>query len=1154
MALQLILGNSGSGKTHGIHKKIVALSRENPKKHFLIIVPEQFTMQTQRDLVAMHPGKSILNIDVLSFGRLSYRIFDETGSNPCQVLEETGKNLILRRVAEEKSDSLTVLKKNITKMGYIGEVKSLISELAQYNVTPSQLSEAIEKLPQGSFSHIGGFSGGVLRGKLNDVLTMYQGFQDFLAGKFITSEEILELLADVAERSEIIKNSVIVFDGFTGFTPIQNLLIKKLLVLAQDIYVTVTIDVREDPYRCAGVHELFAMSKKMIQSLRKMAEETHTQILDPVVCDGEANGRFCASSSLRFLEQNLFRGGKLTYKGKGKPDIAINSLKNPREELHFTAREIERLVRNRGYAYRDIAVVCGDLPGYANYAAEVFEDYKIPLFLDQKTTIVLHPFVEYLRSVLEAVQRDFSRESVFRYLRSGLSRIPREDVDLLENYCLAAGVRGYKKWSDAFCYLPKGYEEESLLKLNEIRKEVARQFAELYPLWNRKNITVKERTLAFYRFLCSQDIEGRLKQKELIYEAAGDLKNAKEYAQIYRIVMDLFDKLVELLGEEAISPEEYAKILDSGFEAAKVGVIPPGYDRVVFGDIERTRLDHIKILFFVGVNDGIIPKTGGADGILSQTERELLGEMDLELAPTVREKTFMQKFYLYLNLTKPSEKLYLSYARVNGEGKAMQSSYLIHTIVKMFDCLTIHEIDAEPFWERILTPESARSLLIEGMELAKEWKRAKSDLEMRCFAALCRWYEKQDAWRDEAERLFSAARLTHRDTPISSAVTKALYGTVLESSVTRLEKFASCAFAHFLTYGLRLQERGESGFYAVDFGNVFHEALELFAEGIKKNNYSWFTITEEESERLLKDAMEQTILSNHNVALYENARSSYAKERMYRILRRTVNALIYQVRKGKFEPDCFEVGFSCAQDLKSVRFHLSEEENMHLKGRIDRIDTYESEHKVYVKIIDYKSGSTGFQLLHIYHGLQLQLVVYMNAALEIMERRYPGKQAVAAGVFYYHVKDPMIESDGNLGEEALLEKIFGELKLNGIVNADRFVLDRFDESLADGSGVNSNVIPVGLNKDGSVKKASKTLAEKDFAALSSYVNETILHLGQRMMKGDIGVSPYALSGKTGCDYCEFHSVCHFDAKIKGYDFRKLKELSKEELLEEMRGV
>ena len=612
--------------------------------------------------------------------------------------------------------------------------------------------------------------------------------------------------------------------------------------------------------------------------------------------------------------------------------------------------------------------------------------------------------------------------------------------------------------------------------------------------------------------------------------------------------------MVELLGDEEIPLEEYAKILDAGFEAAKVGIIPPGYDRVVVGDIERTRLEHIKVLFFVGVNDGVIPKTGGTDGILSQTERETLGEMQMELAPTMREKAFMQKFYLYLNLTKPSDKLYLSYARVDGEGKAMQSSYLIHTILKLYENLSVEEIEEEPFIERIVTPESSRRLLIEGMESAAEWIRKKKDTEIRYWSALCRWYEHQDLWKEEVKNLLAAASLVHEDTPISASVTRALYGTVLKNSVTRLENFAACAFSHFLSYGLNLKERSESGFYAVDFGNIFHEVLELFAEGIRKNHYSWFSITKEESEALLTEAVEQAIGENHNLALYENARSRYAKDRMLRILKRTVNALIYQIRKGRFTPDSFEVSFSYAEDLKSVHFHLSEEEKMHLRGRIDRIDTCTNEDKLYVKIIDYKSGNTSFQFLNVYHGLQLQLVVYMNAALELMEKRHPGYEVVPAGIFYYHVSDPMIESDGDFSEEELSKKIFEELKLNGLANDDRDIIESLDGELKEGRSMNSDVIPVGVNKDGSLKKTSKTLAAKDFAALSSYVNETILKLGRRMMKGDVSVSPYALAAKTGCDYCEFRAVCHFDTKVPGFAYRRLEEFSAEELLEKMRGA
>ena len=356
MALQFILGNSGSGKTYYIHQKIVELSNQDPKKNFLIIVPEQFTMQTQRELVDMQMHHSIMNIDILSFKRLAYRVFDELGSFCYQVLEETGKNLILRRIAQEKADELTVLKKNMTKMGYIDEVKSLISELAQYNIMPMQLAEAAERLPEGSFSY-----------KLKDVLTMYQGFLDFLEGRFVTAEEVLELLIDVADQSEILRNSVIVFDGFTGFTPIQNRLINELLKTAEDIYVTVTIDVRENFYHCMGAHELFAMSKKMIRSLQKMADELHIPVTDPIVLAHHKNSRFKQSEALFFLEQNLFRSRGDQYDLKeGQTDISIYSLKNPREELQYIAREIERLVRNGQYRYKDIAIVCGDLQGYAN--------------------------------------------------------------------------------------------------------------------------------------------------------------------------------------------------------------------------------------------------------------------------------------------------------------------------------------------------------------------------------------------------------------------------------------------------------------------------------------------------------------------------------------------------------------------------------------------------------------------------------------------------------------------------------------------------------------------------------------------------------------------------------------------------------------------
>ena len=480
----------------------------------------------------------------------------------------------------------------------------------------------------------------------------------------------------------------------------------------------------------------------------------------------------------------------------------------------------------------------------------------------------------------------------------------------------------------------------------------------------------------------------------------------------------------------------------------------------------------------------------------------------------------------------------------------MRNSYLNHTITKMFENLSVDVVEEPPLEKRIVTEKNSFSLVAEGLFLGERWALEKREKEQALWGALCRYFERDEGLKREIEKLFLAANLKGEESNIGAAVTKALYGTTLNNSVTRLEKFAACAFAHFLSYGLNLKERELSGFAAVDMGNVFHQVLELYAKSMEKEGFSWFEISQEDSEHLLGLAMEEALLKNKNLALYDNARNAYGKKRMERILKRTVWALTEQIRRGSFVPESFEVSFDFPEELSAVRFQLSQEEKMHLKGRIDRIDTLNAGDKLYVKVIDYKSGNTTFQFLNIYHGLQLQLVVYMNAALEMMEKRHPEKEVVPAGVFYYHVKDPVVETEGELSEEELQKKIFGELKLNGVLSDDETVMGELDRELAPGK--NSDVIPAGINKDGSVKKTSKTISREDFSALSSYVNETIFHLGQRMMQGLVTANPYSLGDKKGCDYCEFKNICHFDNKIPGFAYRQLEELSKDEILEKMR--
>lgn len=1104
----MVFGGSGSGKSSYVYEKVLAQAKEQPDKMFFVVVPEQFTMQTQRELVSRQEQHSIMNVDVVSFPRLAYRIFDELGLGNIKILEETGKNLVLRRVAEEQQENLKLIKASMKKTGYITEVKSVISELTQYRILPEQLDTFVEDERQSP----------LFRYKIADIQTMYQGFQDFLKDRFITAEELLEVLAEEAHRSKLLKNAAFVLDGFTGFTPVQYYLLEELMKIADEILVTAALDEREDPYQCDGIQDLFYMTKKTVENLGKIAERTHTEVVEPYWTHHGNHTRFRESEALLCLEQNLFRQNPIPFSKKTK-DISMFSLLSPRQELHFIAREMKRLVREENYRYKDMAVVCGDVEMYGNYVREIFERYDIPVFLDTKKNIVFHPMTEFLKRALQVLEQDFSYESVIGYLRSGLSGFNMEETDLLENYLLAGGIRGWNKWQRKWVRRAGTNNEEELEQVNALRERLIEQFTSMREVFQKKT-NVTEKSKAFYQFMVNLQIEEQLQEYSKRFEEEGETALAKEYVQIYRIVMDLLDKMVELLGEEQLTLREYREILEAGLEAAAVGIIPPGYDRVIFGDIERSRLSDIKVLFFVGVNDGIIPKATEHGGIISQSDREWFAQNEMELAPTDRERSFIQKFYLYLNLTKPSQKLYVTWFRVNSEGKETRKSYLVGILRKMFPKVQPVKVEQVSGMEQIVTPESSMDFFVQGLRMAKhgdilpEWKE------------LYQWYAARDEWSQKAADFLAAAFYQYHPMRMGKEITRALYGKVLENSVTRLEQFSTCAYSHFLQYGLKLEERNLGEFAAVDMGSMFHEALQRYSVAMEKAGYHWFDVPKEAQEKLIQQAVEETVSMAADTVLLNDARTAYLVERIRRILKRTIETIANQIETSHFSPEGYEISFSFAEDLQAVNFSLNDEEKMRLKGRIDRVDTKKTDQQVYVKVVDYKSGNRDFQLLSLYHGLQLQLVVYMNSALELLKKKYPDKEVVPGGMYYYHLDDPVVEGTSNQTEIEIKEKILEELKLKGVAAEEA---------------------------DDSVSKKSQKAEKEEFQVLSNFVNHKIRDIGQKIFDGDIETNPYQLGDKTGCDYCPYAGVCGFETDMPGREYHKLENIKdKEEILARMR--
>ena len=1179
MSLQFIFGNSGAGKSHYLYSHIIQESMAHPERNFLVLVPEQFTMQTQKDLCMAHPRHGIMNIDVLSFVRLAHRVFEETGRETKRVLDDEGKNLILRKIAGRYEDDLKVLKGNLKKQGYISEVKSVISEFTQYGIGFEELDAFVETLEPESY----------LAYKLRDIHKVYEGFEEYLADKYITKEELLDVLSDTVPKSALLRDSVVALDGFTGFTPVQNRLLGELLKVCRQVIVTVVMDEREDAFTYRHPYQLFAISKQMVTSLAALAGECKAAVEEPVCLYEKPLARFKGNPMLGFLEEELFRYSGRKYivgedcktggaaeevwedtenvlSQKTKEAISLHVTRNPREEAEFAASEIRRLVREKGYRYRDIAVIANDMNAYADQLQKQFIAYGIPIFMDYKKSILLNAFVEYVRSLLAMVEQNFSYESVFRFLRTGMTGFTHEEADKMENYVIALGLRGYKKWQSVWVRRTSGIGEEELAELNHLRVRFVEKVDGLVIILKQRRKTVKDVTLAVYEFFFREKVQEQIQTMELKFQNEGELALAKEYSQIYRIVLDLFDKFVELLGEERISLKEYCELLDAGLEEAKVGVIPPSLDQVVIGDMERTRLNNLKVLFFVGANDTFLPGNLGQGGLLSERDREKFAGQKLALSPGAKEKTYIQKFYLYMNLTKPSKRLIISYAKASADGKALRPAYLVQDLLRMFPGICVTDEENRRLSERELTWEGGMKELAAGLRdrhlgFSDEWKElytwyaacaeegvksrkmaaenAKAGIEA-CGAAenvksgveACEAAENAEDGTGERGRnsklrlLLDAAFYRKRKEQLSENTARELYGDLSRVSVTRLERFASCAYAHFLTYGLRLSERERYQFESMDLGNIAHQSMERFARKADEHRMDWTEMPEDVRDSLIEESVDESIVDYGNTVLYSTARNEYMIIRIKQLIRRSVWALTKQMEKGDFRPSGYEMKFG--------------------SGKIDRIDICEDEGTIYVKVTDYKTGMKSFDITAFYHGLQLQLPVYLNAAMEMERKKHSDETIVPAGIFYYRMKDPIVEKEKN--DTVLEEKLLKELKLDGLINAEETVLQHLERDL---SGT-SNLNPIGRNKDGSLSKNSKVLSPEDFEEFLLYTKQKEAELKTAMSKGDAEAAPYELGGSTGCDYCAYRDICRFDVRLDGCSYRKLEKYSSEEVLEKMR--
>ena len=1141
MGIHIITGGSGQGKTEYMVRQLILRSEEDKKGFYYMIVPEQFSLEMQRKMILSHPRHGYSNIDVLSFHRLAFRIFEEAGRKPPEILEDLGVSMILRKILSEQRENLRYFKKNAGLSGFADEMRSALMELISFDISWQDLADAAERI-KGRES---------LADKCRDLSRLYQCFEKEIEGRYLVSEQLLTAAGELFGRTGFLQGASFYFDGFTGFTPVQREFIRCLAGTASEMTFSLTTP-RNAP---SDEDDLFVLGSQTIRFLMEVSKETGMSWGDHVHLDEILPPRFVSAPDLAVLERTLYQHGRQSEadhqtesKGNGKAEesggndscaaIHMVSCRNPSAEADFVLHKIEELVRREGYRYRDCAVLAGQVDEYMQEFVRQADILRIPLFEDVKKRLSYHSGIEGIRALFHLAEYDYSYESVFRYLKSGMSALSDRDTDFLENYVLYAGIRGYSAWKKPFSRRLDVYRKEEAARLELCRQRFMDETETFVRAAVQKDLTVRDKIKALIETMDRMSWHDRMLNMAARKESAGDLSRAREYELLFPLLMDLFRKIVRVFGQDIIKADLLSDIVDTGLESLGLGVPPLSMDQVILGDLKRTRLPEVKVLFVVGFNDGIIPPLVEERGVFSDEDKEVLAELGMELSSNRYEQTLEDEFYTYLALTRPSRLLYFSMSDTSSGGEALRPSSLVPGLKKAFPELSILRFPEET-GRLYFNADDGREFLTGRFRVMKEDPTLLA--KDRAFRALA-GYMAAGEGREDLRKSWD--KLCRRIGPrtISDPYLDDFYGKELRGSVSRLEKYAACPFQYFIVYGLGLQEREEFDLRANDQGSLFHKALENFSRHVKEDGTAWKDLSRDRMEALTDQSLDEALEDKLRDYFESSARSRNRLARVRRVLLRTVSVIRRQLEHSAFEPDRFEMYFGDRDQLNSTLVPLERDRVMHLSGIVDRVDVCEEDSRTLVRVVDYKSGENKLSLDDVYHGLRLQLALYMMVVQEAYEKtcHHPVEPG---GLFYYHMKDPLFK-----GREADENQLLKEFKMKGYANADPDILKKLED---DPDGFIS--MGVRVKKDGKPYKDSPVLTTEDFQELSDYLRTTIADLGSKIYSGDVTPRPYEKGRDSSCTYCPAREICQLDPREDVSSWRLLSSMKADEVMEAIRN-
>lgn len=1200
MSLRLIYGKAGSGKSHYCIDAIKNKVKSGKKEKLILIVPEQLSFQSEKNIIREVGASGLGLVDVLSFKRLAYTVFKECGGITRKHMDSCGKSMLLYKVLDEIKDDLTVFTTAAKQRGFVDTLADMISEFKRYNVTPEVLNEV--KLSVGENS--------LLYNKITDLSKIYEGFERTLHKDYIDSDDDLTISNKKMDDCSMFDGAHIWIDEFSGFIPQQYNLIEKLLKKAKSVNITINMGYEDgEKYRESDV---FAPIIGTENKLMRIAQENGIAIEKPISLNHNKKSRFKDSKELQYLEENYFAYPFEQYKEKVK-DIEIFKAVNAYSEIEDTACEILKLVRDKGARFTEIAVVSRDLDKYESVVKSIFEEYKIPYFMDKNKEITNNPIIVLILSALEVYNRSWSYEAVFRYLKSGLLNVDQNGVDILENYVLMSGIKGKGKWNDDEIWykriidvydLKEKYEsvyrvinridkEEKIdlsfsnekliafieegqcdlhyevndLMLNEedenILSDLQRsdvgdeQFTldKINNLFNNiKKLNLVRKSLVEGLTPFHDSIKGRKKCREICEELYKFLYNIK----VPDIIEDLIEKFKEEGNQEFAN--EYSQIWNTIMDILDQFV-------EVMGEEKLTVEEFYKILS-TGISQhkmGFIPPS--IDQLMvSSVERLKSHETKYLFIIGVNDGVFPSGSYeegILTDLDRESLKSNGVELAKDTKSKAFDEQYLIYTTLTVPSSYVRISYPIADFEGKTMRPSiiisrlkalfpnvSKKSNIVEVNDHEKIVSPIPTFnnmiMELREGAArdsindmwkeTYSWYSSKEEWSLKLDNILKAFSYINTVNKLDEEKVNGLYSNNNYLSVSRVERYVECPFGYFVRYGLKAKERKQFNLTPPDLGTFMHSVIDKFSKEVLAENLKWAEIDDDWCREKIDEKLNECMHESTGKIFTSSPKYKYMGSRIKRVLSRTIWVIIEHMRRGGFEPIGYEFEFG-GKEYPPIEITLESGEKIKLIGKIDRVDKLVMDDGEYFRIIDYKSGNKDFKLYEVYNGLQMQLLTYLDSILTLEDIKKKD-HVFPAGVLYFKIDDPMIKSNARLSEEELEKAILKELKMKGLILHDSEIILNMDNKM-EGTSL---IIPAGLKKDGDIRKGSNVATIEQFEQLREHVRKKLMSSCEEMLNGNIEIKPYKNKDRTPCTYCDYSHICAFDPLLKENNYNIIKEL------------